>query len=76
MIVRVDWRLDGILDELLECPTLADELNELGDAPAAAKHDKFLLLEQELFNGATLLLVQELVYLDVASVKQENNGCW
>ena len=69
VVVRVGRRVHGILDQLLECPALAHELNEFGNAAAAAKHDEFVLLEQELFNGATLLLVQKLVDLHVASEK-------
>ena len=39
VVVGVDWRLDGVLDQFLECSTLAYELNELRNASTAAEHD-------------------------------------
>ena len=68
MVVRVLRVLHRILDQFLECLPLADELDELGDAAAAAKHYQLFLFEQELFNRAALLLVQELIDLHVASI--------
>ena len=68
MVVGVDWRLHRILDQFLECSTLADEFNEFGDTAPATEHDKLFLFEKELFDRATFLLVQQLVDLDVASV--------
>ena len=68
MIVRVLRVLHRILDQFLECLPLADELDELGDAAAAAKHNQLFFLEQELLNRAALLLVQELIDLHVASI--------
>ena len=52
----------------MECRALAHKLNELGDAAAAAEHHEFFFLEQELLDGAPLLLVENLVDLDVASI--------
>ena len=68
MVVRVLRVLHRILDQFLECLTLADELDEFGDAAAAAKHNQLFLFEQELFDRAALLLVQELIDLHVASI--------
>ena len=67
MVVWVSWRLNGIVNELLECLALADELNQFRDAATAAKHHKFFLLLKELFDCATFLLVEKLVDLDVSS---------
>jgi len=41
----------------LECLTLTDEFDELGDAAATAKHDQLFLFEKEIFDGAALLLI-------------------
>ena len=68
MVVRVLRVLHRILDQFLECLPLADELDELGDAATAAKHNQLFLFEQELFDRAALLLVQELIDLHVASI--------
>ena len=68
MIVRVEWLLHRVLDQLLECRALADELDQLGDATATAEHDELFFLEQEFFDGTTFLLVQELVDFDVTSI--------
>ena len=68
MVVRVLRVLHRILDQFLECLPLADELDELGDAAAAAKHYQLFLFEQELFDRAALLLVQELIDFHVASI--------
>ena len=68
MVVRVLRVLHRILNQFLECLSLADELDELGDAAAAAKHNQLFLFEQELFDRAALLLVQELIDLHVASI--------
>ena len=68
MVVRVLRVLHRILDQFLECLPLADELDELGDAAAAAKHNQLFLFEQELFDRAALLLIQELIDLHVASI--------
>ena len=68
MVVRVLRVLHRILDQFLECLPLADELDELGDAAAAAKYYQLFLFEQELFDRAALLLIQELIDLHVASI--------
>ena len=68
MVVRVLRVLHRILNQFLECLTLADELDEFGDAAAAAKHNQLFLFEQELFDRAALFLVQELIDLHVASI--------
>ena len=73
VIVRVHRLLHRVLDQLLECRSLANELNELGDAAATAEHDELFLLEKQLLNGATFLLVQELVDLNVASIFDRMN---
>ena len=67
MIVGVLGVLDGVLDQFDQRFALADELDELRDATAAAKHGELFLLEQEVLNGAALLLVQELLDLHVSS---------
>ena len=69
MVVGVDRVLDTVLDELLEGTSLADELDELGDAASAAKHNQLFLLKKELFDGAALFLVEQLVDLHVASIE-------
>ena len=46
VVVRVAWSLHGILNQLLKSGPLAYKLDELGDATAAAEHNKFVLLEQ------------------------------
>ena len=71
MVVRVLWVLHRILNQFLECLALADEFDELGDAAAAAKHDQLFFFEQELFDRAALLLVQELIDLHVASIMRK-----
>ena len=68
MVVRVLRVLHRILNQFLECLSLADELDELGDAAAATQHDQLFFFEQELFDRAALLLVQELIDLHVASI--------
>ena len=50
VVVWVAGCLDGVIDELLECLTLTDELDKFWDATTAAKHHKFFLLLQELFD--------------------------
>ena len=67
MVVWIDGRLDGVLDQFLECSFLADELDEFGDAATTAKHDQLFLLKKEFLDGATFLLIQQLIDLDVAS---------
>jgi hypothetical protein len=67
VVVWVAWRLDRVLDELLECRALADELDEFRNAASPAEHYKLFLLLQELFNCAAIFLVQKLVDLHVSS---------
>ena len=67
MIVGVLGVLDGVLDQFDQRFALADELDKLRDATAAAKHGELFLLKQEVLNGAALLLVQELLDLHVSS---------
>ena len=75
VVVGVDGLLDAVLDELLKRALLADELDEFGDATTAAQYDQLFLLEKELFDGAALLLIEQLVDLHVAS-KTSNEGGW
>ena len=68
MVVGVARVLDGVLNQFLECRALADELNQLGDAPAAAQSHQLVLLEEQLLDRATFLLIEDLVDLSVASI--------
>ena len=69
MVVGVDRVLDTVLNELFKSASLADELDELGDAASAAKYNQLFLLKKELFDGAALFLVEQLVDLHVASIE-------
>ena len=60
--------LDRVLDQLLQGFALADEFNELWDAATAAEDYELVFFEEEILDGAALLLVQELVDLLVSSV--------
>jgi len=68
VVIRIFGVLDGVLDQLLERVTLANEFNELRVAATAAEHYKPVLLVEELLNGAALLLVEQLIDLYVSSV--------
>ena len=59
--------LNRVLDQLLQGFALTDEFDELRDATAATEHYKLVFLEEEILNGTTFLLVQELVDLLVTS---------
>lgn len=68
VVIRIFGVLDGVLDQLLERVTLANEFNELRVAATAAEHYKPVLLVEELLNGAALLLVEQLIDLYVSSL--------
>ena len=72
VVVGIFGMLDRVLDQLLQGFALADEFNELGDAAAAAEDDELVFLEEQILDGAALLLVQELIDLLVTSVAQKN----
>ena len=69
VVVRILRVFDGVLNQLLERVLLANELDELRVATAAAEHHKPVLFVQELLDGAAILLVQKLVDLDVSSAQ-------
>ena len=68
VIVWVLRSLHAVGDQLLQSRLLADEFNEFWNAATTAEDDQFLLLKKELLDRATLLLIQELVDLHVASM--------
>ena len=71
VVVWVDGVHDTVLDELLQGGPLADELDELGDAAAAAQHNQLFLFEKQLLDGAAFFLVKQLVDLYVASIENK-----
>ena len=68
VVVRVLWAQHAVADEFFQSCLLADKFDQFGDAASAAQYNQFFLFEQKLFDGATLLLTQKLVDLDVASI--------
>ena len=74
VVVGVAWVLHGVRDQFFERGALADELNEFGNAAAAAKHHEFFLLQKEFFDRATFLLIEQLVDLDVVSTDRTHMG--
>ena len=70
MVIRIDRLLNAVLNKLLKRALLADELDEFGNTATAAQYNQLFFLEQEFFDGAALLLVEQLVNLDVASKSQ------
>ena len=46
MVVLVFWMMHGVLNQLLESGTLANEFDEFGDASTTAEHDKFFLFKK------------------------------
>ena len=72
VVVRIDWCLDWILDQFLECPSLANKFYKFWDAAASAENHKFFLFKEQLLNRAALLLVQQLVDLHIAPIDRHN----
>ena len=68
VIVWVLRSLHAVSNQLLQSRLLADEFNEFWNTATTAEDDQFLLLKKELLDRATLLLIQELVDLHVASI--------
>ncbi len=70
VVVSVLRVLDSVLHQLHESLALAYELNQLRDAASATEHGELLFFKKKFFNGATFLLVEELLDLHVASVNE------
>ena len=70
VIVWVLRSLHAVSNQLLQSRLLADEFNEFWNATTTAEDDQFLLLKKKLLDRATLLLIQELVDLHVASMSK------
>lgn len=63
MVFWVFWVLYSILDQAFKCVFLADEFNQLWSGATLTDTHKNVFLSEEIFKGASLFLIEQLVEL-------------